>query len=234
MTALPLDVLGIEILRDVIANGEWNSHNWMLLAQQDVGLRDPAASNALAEAWNWLYAKGLVARDYSKGDSSSSAVFVTRLGHEAARRGLAEMRARERLDVDLHPRFEKGVRRQFLIGEYEFAAFAALREVEIALRETCERFEQPATGRKGYGRELARFAFRDGGPIDCDAIDKSERESASDLFAGALGYFKNPSSHREVNYTDPTEAAEVILFADLLMRAIERLGAVRYNTTFDA
>ena len=38
-----------------------------------------------------------------------------------------------------------------------------------------------------------------------------------------MGVFKNPTSHREVDYNDPTEAAEAILFADLLMRLLDRI-----------
>ncbi len=44
-----------------------------------------------------------------------------------------------------------------------------------------------------------------------------------ELFAGALGTFKNPVSHRQVDYADPTEAAEVVLFADLLHRILDRI-----------
>ena len=45
------------------------------------------------------------------------------------------------------------------------------------------------------------------------------------LFWGAIGVFKNPSSHREVNYDDPIVAAEAVLLADLLLRLLDAMAA---------
>ena len=50
-----------------------------------------------------------------------------------------------------------------------------------------------------------------------------EQVATMELFAGAIGTFKNPASHRTVDYSDPTEAAEVVLLADLLMRLLDRV-----------
>jgi len=47
------------------------------------------------------------------------------------------------------------------------------------------------------------------------------REARALLLAGAIGSFKNPTSHRSITYSDPVEASEVVLLADLLMRILD-------------
>jgi Protein of unknown function (Hypoth_ymh) len=47
-------------------------------------------------------------------------------------------------------------------------------------------------------------------------LDGGESEATMALFRGAIGIIKNPSSHRQVEFEDPTTASEVILMADLL------------------
>jgi hypothetical protein len=81
---------------------------------------------------------------------------------------LARLRAERRLAVDLHPRIEARVRAQFLLGEVELAAFAAMREVEIHVRELSGapdsligvKLMREAYGsngpRRGEGRPMAR------------------------------------------------------------------------------
>ncbi len=45
------------------------------------------------------------------------------------------------------------------------------------------------------------------------------------LFAGATGLFKNPTSHRPVDYDDPVVAGEIVLLADLLLRLLDQVEA---------
>lgn len=68
-----------------------------------------------------------------------------------------------------------------------------------------------------------RKAFGETGALASSAMDAGEHVARMELFAGAIGFFKNPTSHREVEFQDPTEAAEVILFSDLLMRILDRI-----------
>jgi uncharacterized protein (TIGR02391 family) len=211
--ALPLDRLAIVVLGQL--TGQWSVLNFLNAQQQ--GGRNPSAVRCIAEAVNWLVAKGLVARDRpDQIAGSANTIFVTRLGQSALREGLRQIDASERLAVGLHEWIAK-VRSQFLLGEYELAALAAMREVEIRVRELSG--ADPSL----IGVRLMREAFKpDGGPLSDGSLDGGERVAIMELFAGAIGTFKNPPSHRQIDYDDPTEASEVVLLADLLMRLLDR------------
>jgi uncharacterized protein (TIGR02391 family) len=73
------------------------------------------------------------------------------------------------------------------------------------------------------GVPLMRKAFspKDGMLRDPGAED-GEQEATAHLFAGAIGAYKNPASHRTVKFDDPVEAAEVLQLADLLLRIVQR------------
>ena len=55
-----------------------------------------------------------------------------------------------------------------------------------------------------------------------DSLRAAEQEAMANLFAGAIGLYKNPQSHRHVP-THPEDAAEVIVFASQLLRIVDRL-----------
>ena len=177
----------------------------------------------MSEGLNWLVAQGLVARG-TPGQSSSEAIFVTRLGKRVLSEGPDLVKAGQRLDVDLHSLLA-GARSQFLMGEFELAAFAAMREVEIRVRALADADESL------IGVRLMRDSFNpETGRLADPALDSGERVGLMELFAGSIGTFKNPPSHRQVDYEDPTEASEVVLLADLLMRLLDRV-AVRIGSS---
>jgi uncharacterized protein (TIGR02391 family) len=213
--ALPLDELALRLLVDVDANQNMpNKASWMNQAQKHYGSMT-APMQAMAEAWNWLESRGLVATNFSQ--SSSDWVFITRLGRKVLEEGLQPLRALDRIQIGLHAELEREVRPQFLLGKYDLAVFAAFKAVEVRVRQLS------MASSSDIGVKLMRAAFGEKGPLTDKEADRGERVAMMDLFAGAIGLFKNPTSHRVVEFDDPTQAAEAIFLADLLMRILDSL-----------
>ncbi|MFB7585195.1 TIGR02391 family protein [Streptomyces hydrogenans] len=105
------------------------------------------------------------------------------------------------------------------------AAGSPMKAVEVAVRD--------ASGLDNslVGVALMRKAFqphqngKPGGPLADAGAEGGEQEAESALFAGAMGRYKNPSSRRTVDFADPIEAAQIIQFADLLLRQVDRARA---------
>jgi len=162
LTSLPADRRAVEILRAVTSGEDraffGNRSNVRLELEQYVWKgREPAAARAYEEAFDWLASHGLVSREPSQ--SSGDWFFVTDSGWEVVKgdAGLAKIGAAARLSVDLHPRIAARVRSQYLLGEYEAAAFLAMREVEIRVRDLA------GAGNDDLGVTLMKEAFKKGG-----------------------------------------------------------------------
>jgi hypothetical protein len=63
------------------------------------------------------------------------------------------------------------------------------------------------------------FDLNGGALLDRTAI-KGEQEAIGHVFAGAMGSFKNPTSHRLNAFDDPTEAVSLVLFANYLINSV--------------
>lgn len=172
--------------------------------------------NVIMEAWMWLEREGMLA---PQPGHQGEWVFITRKGYrlrdranlDAYRKG--HFLPRESLDENLI----RNVYPLFIKGSYDTAVFQAYKEVEVRVRA------KAGLSDSDYGIALMRKAFNENnGPLTDTESVISERQAMRDLFVGSIGLFKNPSSHREVNYNDPGEAAELILFANYLLRLVER------------
>ena len=86
------------------------------------------------------------------------------------------------------------------------AAFEAMKAVEIAVRDAA------GYGPEKIGVNLIQEAFSQSkGPLADTTAPPAEQVSRMNLFWGAIGSYKNPQSHRDVNLGDPVEALEIIL-----------------------
>ena len=66
-----------------------------------------------------------------------------------------------------------------------------------------------------------RKAFGKRGPLADVSAPMAEQQALSDLFAGAIGSYKNPHSHRSVTI-DSSEAAEMIMLASHLLCIVDK------------
>jgi uncharacterized protein (TIGR02391 family) len=173
----------------------------------------------LSDAWAWLEAHALIGP--SAQNPPSEWQRVTAAGAEIANdpSAVAKLWAADRLAGELHPALSSA-RSNFALGDYETASFAAMKAVEVEVRRIA------GLPNELVGVALMRKAFspKDGVLRDPGA-EGGEQQATADLFAGAIGAYKNPASHRTVQFEDPVEAAEVIQLADLLLRIVQRADA---------
>jgi uncharacterized protein (TIGR02391 family) len=236
---LPLDELAMRVLARLAAT-DWRGQfpvrsgqiagwvdDWGRAAgdsrsRSEILQANRALADALAEAWDWLCSEGLLARAVLT-QGNPEAFIVTRRGREILDHlePLAMLRAQRRLGVELHPRLADRLRPLVRAGAFEQAALDALREVEVRVRELAG----TRRARGLVGVKLMRYAFGDEGPFGGLVADPGERDGLRDLFSGAFGAVRNPLGHRTVQWDDATEAAEMVLLADLLMRQLDRVDS---------
>jgi uncharacterized protein (TIGR02391 family) len=174
---------------------------------------------AVAEAWQWMQNEGLLMHE----PDTNGLYCVTKKG--AAIKSAADQHAYRHgnlLPVALlHPKLAEKVRPMFMRGDYDVAVFQAFKDIEVAVRKASKLTDSD------IGRKLMQTAFRpEGGPLTVVGSDKGEQVGLMDLFSGAIGYCKNPASHRSPGYID-IEAAQLIAFASFLLNQVEEIVASR-------
>jgi len=116
----------------------------------------------------------------------------------------------------LHPSIADDVWLDLARADYANAVFRAFRAVEEAVREAA------ALEATDIGVALVRRAFHpENGVLTKLADPFPEREALAALFAGAIGSYKNPHSHRTVAIREAREAQEMVTLASHLLRIVE-------------
>lgn len=116
----------------------------------------------------------------------------------------------------MHPSIADEVWLDIVRGDLETAVFKAFRAVEVAVREAGHFADMD------IGTALMRKAFdKMTGPLSNLQQPEAEREALAHLFAGAIGSYKNPHSHRTVSISDATEAQEMVILASHLLRIVD-------------
>ena len=150
-------------------------------------------TQAIREAWAWLEGQGLLLLppNYLSGDIRALSRKAQRLAREpSARRALTGHKLPKET---LHPAIREDVWSLYHRGKYDTAVFEAMKAVEVAVRDVGK------FSASDLGRDLMRKAFHpDTGPLRDMSAESGERQAMSDLFAGAIGAYKNPHSHRRV------------------------------------
>jgi uncharacterized protein (TIGR02391 family) len=173
---------------------------------------------AVTEAWNWLEVQGLLIPAPGTNGTHGWRVLSRQAEALTSSADVKQFAKSRHLRREiLNPRIADKVWSAFIRAEYDVAVFQAMKAVEVAVREAS------GLGADELGVNLMRRAFNvDNGPLTDMNAEKGERQARSDLFAGAIGSYKNSHSHRDADLDNPDEAHELVMLANHLLRIVDQ------------
>lgn len=168
----------------------------------------------ISEAFAWLVAKQYLVHAPT-GDVGW--YVVSRAGAEAVKQQSVVNWTEEREMPSnlLHPAIVAEALHQFRQGRFDTAVFVAFRNLEVEIRNAA------GLGPELIGTKLVSRAFNpEDGPLTDTDAEPGERTALMNLMAGALGSYKNPTSHRHVGLSG-SEAREMLILASHLIRIVQ-------------
>lgn len=229
--ALPVEELARSVLivaASTAQNGMFSNHN-VISPQALFGTgipgpptypraREHQLIRAFSEAWQWLEVNMLIMPAEGINGQNGFRVLTRRgealVGNENAYRAYISAAAFPKSLI--HPSIVDDVWLDLARGDLPMAVFRSFRAVEEAVREVGG--FQP----QDVGVDLMRRGFNpDTGPLTKVEDPPAERQALQSLFAGAIGSYKNPHSHRNVVIAEPREAQEMVCLASHLLRIVD-------------
>jgi uncharacterized protein (TIGR02391 family) len=159
-------------------------------------------------------------RQFQRGydDNGEETYFPTKVGFQMTEREYRRSVEAYTLTPGrfVHPAIADRTFTQLSDGDLDGAVLKAFRTVEIEIRS------KSGAAPEIVGVDLARRAFNpDHGPLRDPGLPTAEREALCHYVAGAIGYYKNPCSHRDVEM-DFLEAFHRIVVASDILRIVEK------------
>jgi uncharacterized protein (TIGR02391 family) len=181
---------------------------------------------AIVGAWCWLEGVALLVSYPSYKDPARRGLSRRALQLASEPNPQRAISAHRLAKDMLHLTIREDVWALYHRGKFDTAVFEAMKAVEVAVREA------GGFAAADIGSKLMRKAFDvEKGPLSDLAAEASERQALGDLFAGAMGAYKNAQSHRKVGLDDPDEAAEIIMLANHLLRIVDARKSITSTST---
>lgn len=171
----------------------------------------------LGEAWLFIEGERFIMPAPAPNGASGFRVFTSKGEALSDNFDIQKYRAAAEFPKSLmHPLIADKVGRALMRNDLDEAVFTSFKAVEEAVRSA------GGYSANDLGTTLMRAAFdKNKGPLTDMSHPDGERDALAHLFAGAIGSYKNPHSHRTVNLTDLREAQEQVMLASHLLRIVE-------------